>query len=1418
MILLLMQKWCITGWAQLPSFDHLTVENGLSQNSVLAIAQDSRGFLWLGTGHGATRYDGSRCKVYTFDPHLSRTLSNNYILCLLNDDSHHLWVGSAAGLDEYCPETDDFRRELKGTEVHCLFQDSRGCLWAGTRKGLYQRDRGQDSFHIFSDPASLAGSDVRAIGADAHGDLWIGTTTGLTRMKRGSKSLQFDTFRHREGDPSSLSENYITALVEDGGHNLWIGTQDSGIDLYHPGTGSFSKALTGNLDRTGLNGFRIRQMMRDRLGKIWIGTQEGLLIFNPLTKAFDQCRNAPLDRRTLAHNSVYSVFEDAAGSVWVGTYFGGVSVSYPHITEFRSLQDSGRAGGLSSNIISGINRDSRGRLWLSTEGGGGLNVVDSPSGRITVYKNRTGDPFSLSSNRVKCVYRDRDGNMWLGTNGGGLNVYDPSRNGFLHYLDTSRDPLITNSEIASIVEDGQGRFWVGTMDGLKVFRRKGTTLVPLEGVDRVNVPVKVVFEDSKQRIWTGTGVGLYLLKKDSASFAPVAGLSTAYVNCIAEDSRGNLWIGLDYGGLARLDAVSGKISIYTDKQGLPNNNVVSLQVDGKDNLWMGTGNGLSKLDTRSYTFHNFTTSDGLPGNAFNYRASAVSPGGELYFGGYSGLVSFYPEKMEINDLRAPLVFTGFRLFNAPVAIRGKDGLLSADISLLSSLRLAYNQDVFSVDFALLNFIKPDKNTYAYKLEGLDKDWTETGHPTITYIHLPAGTYTLLVKGANNDGIWSTPAALRITVLPPFWRTWWAYVFYVLLLAAVLFGITRFFFLRALLKKEAALHQVKLNFFTNISHEIRTHLSLISGPVEHLLSRNKDVGAGKQLMAVKKNADRLLRLVSEQMDFRKAETGHLKLQIVKGDLVSFLQEIYASFQDISLSRRIKASFVSEFDSEEIYFDREQLEKVFFNLLSNAYKFTPDGGSVGILVKRQRSAVEVRVTDNGKGIAPENVEKIFTNYYQEDDKTTQNTGYGIGLALAKSIVELHHGTLVADSQAGSTTFTVTLPAGSAGLRSAEDVSAGRLIGQGTEANGPAARDNGQSLMEKSQGMKENAQGMKENGQGVKENAQGVKENGQGMKENAQGMKENGVAAEVQGPAMETTGQGMEAMAAAELAEAVMEAGQPGDYMIGDTGPAVLPERPFSVLLVEDNTEVRAFLQETLSGQYHILESINGLRGWESAIENIPDVIISDVMMPEMDGLTLCHRLKTDPRTSHIPVILLTARSSSDHQVSGLEMGADIYLTKPFSVRVLTLHIRNLLVSRERMRRQFAVRFQEGGAAAVQPETAMAGPAKEQLPGNSLAGPVDEQFLKDAIRVVDEYLDDPEFGVAKFAIKMAMSPPVLYKKLKAVTDMSVNDFIKSLRLQKAHALVRAGDADISNVAYQVGYKDGKYFMKEYRKRFGS
>ena len=612
---------------------------------------------------------------------------------------------------------------------------------------------------------------------------------------------------------------------------------------------------------------------------------------------------------------------------------------------------------------------------------------------------------------------------------------------------------------------------------------------------------------------------------------------------------------------------------------------------------------------------------------------------------------------------------------------------------------------------------------------IQSDWTYTNTPSATYMNLPPGEYTLQVKGTNNDQIWGAPASIKIKVLPHFWETGWAYLIYAIAFSTLLFFIIRFFFLRSLLKRDQELTALKLNFFTNISHEIRTHLSLINGPVEHLLTTTNDEHNIHQLKTVKTNADSLLQLVTELMDFRKAETGSLKLHFKRYDIISFLrEEIMEPFYNLSLSKNIRTELITNAESIYIDFDKEQLHKVFFNLLHNAYKFTESGCFINVTVNDEKDTIQIIISDNGSGIAPENISNIFKNYFQSADNGQSNSGYGIGLALAKSIVELHKGTIAVESNAGKsaeriTSFIVNLP----------------KTRELTTYETPADKIN--------------------------------------------------------------------------LPAKDFVANIPQDTSIKpEASPEV--EHPYTILIVEDNAELRAFIRNSLSRDYSVYETANGEEGLNAARELIPDIIVSDIMMPVMDGIALCSELKNNEATSHIPVILLTAKSTTGDYIAGLTTGADIYLTKPFSTQVLLLHIGNLLALRKKTQEWFKKQYTSLTLTTETQEHEPVLQEKEfQLPRFA-----DDEFLNKLIDMIEEEIDNPELSVSFLSRKAAMSQPILYKKIFALTELTVNDFIKAVRLRKAAMLLQSKKYNVSETAYMTGFSDRRYFTKEFKKMFGT
>jgi len=1315
--------------AQTMLFNHVTLENGLSSNSVLSITQDRKGLLWFGTGMGVNRYDGSRFKHYLHNDKDSNTIIHNYVISLFCDSRNTIWAGTSAGINRYNETKDYFERvplTISPLYINCIYEDRKGTIWIGSADGLYAFAKGQpDKRKIFraGNINSIAGNYVRTVFEDHNGHLWVGSNNGLTRMVPQANGYLFENFTHDPGNPRSLSALNVTAIAEDAKQQLWIGTLNSGINLFDAATNSFTRfGKTGN-GTTGLINNNIRIITTTRNGMLWVGTQEGLSLIDPVTKNIRSYQNDPGDKNSLSQNSIHSLYEDTNGSVWIGTYFGGVNSTYPYSTLFSVLQNNASPTSLGNNVVSSIVEDGQYNLWMGTEGGG-LNYYNRSTGLFTVYKNDMNDAESLGSNLVKIALVDKEQNIWCGTHGGGLNVLDRRHDKFKRYLYKENDAATLHSEITSMIEDENERLWVGSNSGLHLFSKKGIELAPLS-FSTINgfvngITARTFYKDAQGAVWIGGAPGLYVVNGNNMK----ALNDDLYINAITQDKKGNIWLALSYGGIAMYNSSNGQFVRHTEKDGLPNTNVIGLLEDDNGFFWLSTDNGLIKYNPVLKTAQTYTVSDGLASNEFNYNSYLKDSRGEFFFGGYHGITCFFPDSIETNSYVAPVVFTGLRLFSNTVAINGEDKLLDRNINQMKRIVFTHKQNVFTIEFALLNFIKSNKNKYSYKLEGVDKNWNDVTTASATYTNLPSGTYTFLVKGANNDGVWSSPASIELKILPPFWLTWWAYCIYVLAFAAILFLIIRFFFLRELLKKEEELHQVKLNFFTNVSHEIRTHLTLIMAPLDKLVDTKQNDGfILQQLTQVKSNANRLLKLVSELIDFRKAETSHLNLHFERHNVIPFLQDIYSSFQETSITKCIQVSFIHDAEDIPVYFDREQLEKVFFNLLANAFKFTPEGGRICLMVEQKDTKVNITVTDNGRGIAPEYLDKLFTNFFQVADHGLQNTGYGIGLALSKNIVELHKGTISVVSEPsesgkeGRTVFTVTLQQGNRHFE--RDIVA------------------------------------------------------------------------VTTPVIKTT--------------------------LVETVPIALPHQPvtaeptkakqFSILITEDNAELRSLVKDAFIDQYNVIACEDGLQGWNTAVELIPDLIISDVMMPGMDGFTLCSKLKTDERTSHIPVILLTAKSSQNDQMSGLKTGADIYITKPFSTKILELNVRNLLAAREKLRQKFSQQI----IAAPEITTTV------ETPADSFVNSVDKEFLTRVMQLVDEHMDDPDFGVEKLARKVAMSPPILYKKIKAVSNMSVNEFVKTLRMKKAAQLLQQTDMTVYEVAFNVGYNDRKYFSREFKKQFG-
>lgn len=1313
------------------AFKHLNVEDGLSQSSVLGIAQDARGFIWFGTRFGLNKYDSQTFKVYKNQKGNPKSLSYaSYLSSLLSLKDGALLIGTSNGLNKYNEENDNFDRylhndslptSLSNSSINCIYQDKKNRVWIGTDNGLNLLTNPQKySFKRFLNTEKQE-QKVYTITEDHNGTLWLSTSKGLINMRFSEGKIIFKYFKAFSEALNKAVDNHITTMVEDRENNLWIGTKQTGVSQLNLSTENIITFKYSSLNPRGISSNNIRKIMMDRTGKIWIGSLHGISIYNPAAKSFSTLQNEPENPASLSQNSVYDIFQDRQGIIWVGTYYGAINMVYPNYTPFKVYRSTASANGLSSNVVSAIVEDQYHNLWIGTEGEG-INYYDRKNNTFTRYKNDPNNPASLSANLVKSVIRDKNNKIWIGTHYGGLNCFNPETKSFIRYTSRQNDTSsLGNDEITVVFEDSFGRFWVGTNKGLNSFNTQSGKFIRNRVNGRADA-VLYIFEDTKRTLWVATNSGLYQLKNGASKFvARVAAnaeiLRYTQINCITEDKKGSLLLGSNGYGLFKLDPDKHRYTRLTTLDGLPSNTIMGVLEDDFQNLWITTDKGLCKSNPNLHDIKTYNVKDGLPGNEFNLRSFLKDSKGEFFFGGLSGMISFYPNQIKENKTTLPIVFTGLKLFNKPVGLNNEDGLLKQNISTLKSITFKSDQNVFSVDFTVLNFIKSNKSQYAYKLNGFEKNWNYVDIPSAAYTNLSPGNYTLMVKGTNNDGVWTnTISTLDITVLPPFYRTWWAYLFYLAAFIAISFVFIRYLLIKAVLKKEQEINEHKLEFFTNISHEIRTPLTLIVGPLDKLIENTKDdPSLNRELQPIKNNAYRLMNLVTELLDFRKAESGKMTLHVSPGDIVKFCREIFLAFQNMAIAKNVVYHFETARPTIEVYFDKVQLEKVLFNLLSNAFKFTADKGKIDLKISLEQQLVQIQVSDNGKGISIDEQLNLFTNFYQAS--SSASIGTGLGLSLSKSIVELHHGQISFESipeiehQHGYTCFTVSLKKGKAHFKPADFVKDYVYYDDATNYELP-------------------------------------------------------VAAELQ-----TT----------------------------ETAAVVSPDiKKYSILLVEDNEDVRAFIKNALGSTYTIYESENGATGLELALEIIPDLIISDVMMPVMDGLELCRKLKTDQRTSHIPVILLTARSAYVHQINGFEHGADAYIMKPFNLKILELNVQNLLNARETIKQKFAqvVRLE---------------------PKNLVINTTEQNFLNKIIAVIEDRIADPEFDVPTLSSEIGMSQPVLYKKIRALTDLSVNDFIKSIRIKRAAQLLKQGAGNISEIAYSVGFNDRKYFSSEFKKHFG-
>ena len=1324
---------------------NLSTVDGLSQSSVIAIKQDGIGQMWFGTRDGLNKYDGSRFTIYRNNPKDSTSISNNDILSIEEDQSGKMWVGTYNGLNCYDPVKNAFKQYFHANNDNSLcnntvwdIKEIKNEIWIGTSRGLSVYNKKTKKFiSIFNssqNPSSLPNNFVLSILETKNGVIWIGTAKGLCKLiSRKNGVFSFEQFNSQEKGESL----FVQSIKEDAAGNLWIGTKTSGLYKYD----AISKnliSLLANGKQIGID-VDVRAIDIDHKGALWIGAYNGVSVIQKdgtIQKVF----NNP-DKKTNI-TKIKSIFTDKKGSVWIGTYYNGVNFWDVSNTNFTNLnQDSGKKA-LSFDVISSIVADKDKNLYFGTEGGG-ITVLDNKT-ETTSYLT-TSESSELSRNNIKSMFLSDKGILWIGTFSEGLAAYDTKSKRFVNEnISPDLRKLLKESGVYVIKKGKDDILWLGTFGkGLIRYDSSNNTFQVIGNDNYSNNflssnRIRTLLVDKKDNIWIGTQSGLNLINLNDFDnnnyqikhfFFDNKVLSGDDILTLFQDRKNRIWVGTKAKGLYLYNGKTFKqVNISLENSAITS--IHSISEDSKNNLWLSSNYGIIKYNPSRNSMIIYDQKDGLVSNEFNDNAFLQLDSHKFYFGGPLGVSYFDSDKIAVNSYSPQVILTNFKIKNESVNVNADQDILEKSIAYTKSLTLSYDKANISINFAIPNFINSTNNQYAYRLVGLENNWTTTTNTEAVYTIQKPGTYLFEVKGANNDGVWNkNPTTLEIIVEPAPWRSWWAFLFYFLLIGAGFYGLIWIIKSKENLKQELELEYMegeinkentlaKLQFFTNISHEFRTPLTLILGPLQQILSNyNGTNEMYKKLLVIESSANHLLSLINRLMDFRKFENNQFTLESAEGNIVKFLNEIFLSFTEYAKDGNYTYTFSTSDEEILVYYDRYKLERVFYNLISNAFRYTPKGGVISIHIKKEEKDIVIEVEDSGVGIAEPNIAKIFDLFFEipthKNVEANYNKGTGIGLSIAKNIVELHHGTIdVRNKDTKGAIFKVVLPLGKEHLSEKEillDFKISDDVSQYT------------SQLENSETIQ-------------------------------------------------------------------------GD----DVNDLVVHEDKLTILIVEDHKVLRSFMKNLLKKEYNIIEAENGKKGLKKALEHVPDLIISDVIMPEMVGTELCAKVKENIKTSHIPVILLTSRSSLIYRIEGLENGADDYISKPFNLKEFKLRIKNLLDSTRRLKAKFSS-------------------DDSFSPGEITVSSLDEQLLKKAFKLVEDNIANEQFDIPFFCTELGVSRTMLFTKIKAWTNFTPNEFIHEVRMKRAAQLLEQNKMNVSQISYKVGFNNPKYFSKCFQKKYG-
>ena len=1318
------------------NFTSITSKEGLLSNSVNAILKDRQGLMWFATDDGLNRFDGTNFKVYRNLRGDTTSLRANEILALHEDQNGNLWIGtSGGGLSLYNRKKDNFLHfpidnKVPGLNrnavIRSICSDHFGNIWIAQFKGLYVLNPNTSAIKKLELSVQKNGPPIIttliSVFEDSKHRIWVATDNGLFLYSQGSDI--FRQYLHDDNNPTTISSNKVRAIAEDRSGNIWVGTAE-GLCMMKPDQAGFVIYRHGAGKESSLSNDVINCITTDNDGLLWIGTSDGLNVLDPIQQKFSVYVPDDSNIHSITAKAIRCAYFDKQGIYWFGTFRGGINKYDKNINLFNHIPGSAfKRNDVVVPTINAFAEGKNGKVFIGTDGEGLFEFDPNKNSIRSVdihYEEKLTKPISILA-----LQKSHDDKLYIGTFSQGVLVINLLTGSVQHLKAGPKPDDLNSNDIFSLMEDSKGNIWAGTngegvnvISGNRIIARYIPT--PPSGANQYHLPVngyiRAIMEDKEGNIWIGShGGGLGVLHSNgkwSVYTKDNSSLPSDKVHAMLCDSQGQIWVGTFGGGISLYDKSKDQFITYAEEDGLPNTTIYQILEDLQGRIWFSTNTGISSFDLKQKKFRNFTSYNAVQPNNFVHASGLRLTNGELFFGGLQGFNFFNPNNLTVNHNVPTVLLTDLKISNKSVAA-GNESPIKEPIMIAKEIRLDYKQN-FALNFVALNYTIPRQNQYAYKLDGFDKDWNYIGQAnSASYTNLDPGEYTFHVKAANNDGIWSNGEALiKIYVRPPFWRTPFAYLFYLLTIGGLLLyirhrGITKLRKQFALEKeREQArrmleLDRLKLKFLTNLSHDFRTPISLIMGPVDQLITEENVNGKLDKLSMIRRNARRLLNLVNQLLDFRKMEEHELRLQLSKGDFISFIKEVAESFRDMSERKHISFAFTSDINKMEVLFDHDKIERVLFNLLSNAFKFTLEGGHVSVEINKIETGdasgnwISIKVRDTGIGIPADKKEKIFERFFQNySASSVLNQGTGIGLSITKEFIKMHGGVIDVESEPGKgSEFTIKLP-----LALAEPVIE-QSVQQEEIKPAPVSTNNDNNL-------------------------------------------------------------------------------------------------PVSILLVEDNDDFRFYLKDNLRNSYKILEAGNGKEGWQKALANHPHLIVSDISMPEMDGIALVKKLKSDKRTSHIPVILLTALTGDDQQIKGLETGANDYITKPFNFEVLNAKIKSLLELKSTLKSTYTKQIN-----VLTPE-----PEIEST---------DEKLLQEIVKYLESNLTNPQLSVEGLSREIGMSRSSLYTKLLQLTGQSPVEYIRSFRLDKAALLMQKSNMTIAEIAYQVGFTTPNYFTKAFKIKF--